>query len=32
MGLRTDKSFALQDAMLTLRGRAAWACPGLDPG
>ncbi len=25
LGLRSDKSFALQDAMLTLRGRAAWA-------
>jgi uncharacterized protein with beta-barrel porin domain len=25
IGLRTDKSFALQDSMLTLRGRAAWA-------
>lgn len=25
LGLRTDKSFAMQDAMLTLRGRAAWA-------
>ncbi len=25
LGLRTDKSYALQDAMLTLRGRAAWA-------
>ena len=25
LGLRADKSFALQDAMLTLRGRAAWA-------
>jgi uncharacterized protein with beta-barrel porin domain len=24
-GLRTDKSFALHDAVLTLRGRAAWA-------
>ena len=24
-GIRTDKSFALQDAELTLRGRAAWA-------
>jgi autotransporter-associated beta strand protein len=24
-GLRTDKSFALQDAILTLRGRFAWA-------
>lgn len=25
LGLRSDKSFALRDAMLTLRGRAAWA-------
>ncbi len=25
LGLRTDKSFAMHDAMLTLRGRAAWA-------
>jgi uncharacterized protein with beta-barrel porin domain len=25
LGLRTDKSFALTDAVLTLRGRAAWA-------
>ena len=25
LGLRTDRSFAMQDAMLTLRGRAAWA-------
>ncbi len=25
LGLRTDKSFALTDAILTLRGRAAWA-------
>jgi uncharacterized protein with beta-barrel porin domain len=25
LGLRTDKSFALQSAILTLRGRAAWA-------
>ena len=25
LGLRTDKSFALNDALLTLRGRAAWA-------
>ena len=25
LGLRTDKSFALQDAVLTLRGRLAWA-------
>jgi outer membrane autotransporter protein len=25
LGLRSDRSFALQDAMLTLRGRAAWA-------
>ena len=25
LGLRTDKSFALNDAILTLRGRAAWA-------
>ena len=25
LGLRSDKSFAIQDAMLTLRGRAAWA-------
>lgn len=25
LGLRSDKSFALTDAMLTLRGRAAWA-------
>jgi uncharacterized protein with beta-barrel porin domain len=25
LGLRTDKSFALPDAILTLRGRAAWA-------
>jgi uncharacterized protein with beta-barrel porin domain len=24
-GLRTDKSFAVKDAILTLRGRAAWA-------
>jgi uncharacterized protein with beta-barrel porin domain len=24
-GLRTDKSFAVQDGVLTLRGRAAWA-------
>ena len=25
LGLRTDKSYAVGDAMLTLRGRAAWA-------
>jgi uncharacterized protein with beta-barrel porin domain len=25
LGIRTDKSFALPDAILTLRGRAAWA-------
>jgi len=25
LGLRTDKSFDVQDAVLTLRGRAAWA-------
>ncbi|NUU40377.1 autotransporter domain-containing protein [Tardiphaga robiniae] len=25
LGLRSDKSFAVSDAMLTLRGRAAWA-------
>src|SRR6202043_3348712 len=25
LGLRTDKSFAMQDAILTLRGRFAWA-------
>ncbi len=25
LGLRSDKSFALDGAMLTLRGRAAWA-------
>ncbi|MEW6641738.1 MAG: autotransporter domain-containing protein [Pseudomonadota bacterium] len=25
LGIRTDKSFALGDALLTLRGRAAWA-------
>ena len=25
LGLRTDKSFALQDGILTLRGRIAWA-------
>ena len=25
LGVRTDKSFAMQDAILTLRGRAAWA-------
>jgi len=25
LGLRSDKSFAMQDAMMTLRGRAAWA-------
>ncbi|WP_371507482.1 autotransporter domain-containing protein [Bradyrhizobium sp. ORS 285] len=25
IGLRSDKSYALQDAVLTLRGRAAWA-------
>ena len=25
LGLRSDKSFVLQDAILTLRGRAAWA-------
>ena len=25
LGLRSDKSFAVNDAMLTLRGRAAWA-------
>ena len=25
LGVRTDKSFALNDALLTLRGRAAWA-------
>ena len=25
LGLRTDKSWALTDAILTLRGRAAWA-------
>jgi uncharacterized protein with beta-barrel porin domain len=25
LGIRTDKSFALTDAILTLRGRVAWA-------
>ena len=25
LGLRTDKSFAVQDGIFTLRGRAAWA-------
>ncbi len=25
LGLRTDKSYAMQDGVLTLRGRAAWA-------
>lgn len=25
LGVRTDKSFAMQDAILTFRGRAAWA-------
>jgi uncharacterized protein with beta-barrel porin domain len=25
LGLRTDKSFAMPDGVLTLRGRAAWA-------
>ncbi len=25
LGVRTDKSFALQSALVTLRGRAAWA-------
>ncbi|MBR1120147.1 autotransporter domain-containing protein [Bradyrhizobium lablabi] len=25
LGLRTDKSYAMQDGMLTLRGRVAWA-------
>jgi uncharacterized protein with beta-barrel porin domain len=25
LGFRTDKSFAMQDAVLTLRGRAAWS-------
>ena len=25
LGLRTDKSFAMQDGIFTLRGRAAWA-------
>jgi uncharacterized protein with beta-barrel porin domain len=25
LGLRTDQSFAMQDSILTLRGRAAWA-------
>jgi uncharacterized protein with beta-barrel porin domain len=30
LGLRTDRSFALTDAMLTLRGRVAWACD-FDP-
>jgi uncharacterized protein with beta-barrel porin domain len=25
LGLRTDKSFAMQDGILTLRGRVAWA-------
>ena len=25
LGLRTDKSFAINDSILTLRGRAAWA-------
>jgi uncharacterized protein with beta-barrel porin domain len=25
LGLRTDKSYAMQDAVLTLRGRLAWA-------
>src|SRR6185437_11410905 len=25
LGLRTDKSYAMQDAILTLRGRLAWA-------
>jgi uncharacterized protein with beta-barrel porin domain len=25
LGLRSDKSIAMQDAVLTLRGRAAWA-------
>jgi uncharacterized protein with beta-barrel porin domain len=31
LGLRSDKSFAMQDAILTLRGRAAWA-HDYDPG
>ena len=30
LGLRTDKSFAMQDVILTLRGRAAWA-HGFNP-
>jgi uncharacterized protein with beta-barrel porin domain len=25
LGLRTDKSFAMEDGVFTLRGRAAWA-------
>jgi outer membrane autotransporter protein len=25
LGIRTDKSYAMQDAILTLRGRFAWA-------
>ena len=25
LGIRTDKSFAMQDSILTLRGRFAWA-------
>ena len=25
MGVRTDKSYAMADAILTLRGRLAWA-------
>jgi uncharacterized protein with beta-barrel porin domain len=25
LGIRTDKSFAMQDGVITLRGRAAWA-------
>jgi autotransporter-associated beta strand protein len=31
LGLRADKSFALQDGLLTLRGRLAWA-HDFDPG
>jgi len=31
LGLRSDKSFALQDGLLTLRGRLAWA-HDFDPG
>jgi Autotransporter beta-domain len=31
LGLRTDKSFVLTDAILTLRGRAAWASARFNP-